>query len=224
MGSSRFPGKMMQLINGKPVIDWVLQRTCGARKLTKVILATTDKSIDDPLVYSAEKFGVSVFRGSEEDVLGRFKAAVKNVTCDIIVRICGDRPLVDPNLIDEAIEFYRLSHCDLCFNHISEKKEYWPRGFGVEVFSTDLLYWLDENAHGPDHREHVTLYLWENRHKFKIIPLSCPNSINLGIPDIRFDLDWPEDLQRIRLICEHGDIHDSVHEMIGRYRNFMSWV
>ena len=109
MGSSRLPGKMGMDLHGMPVIDWVLKRTKLARRLQEIVLATTEKSEDDFLEDAGNKNGVVVFRGNEKDVLRRFVDAGNIAKADLVVRVCGDRPLIDPSLVDLAIEHFLLT-------------------------------------------------------------------------------------------------------------------
>ncbi len=106
MGSKRLPGKMLELINGIPTVQWVLQR-CAMAGVGKVILATTKKSIDDPLAEIAEKLGFDVFRGSENNVLKRYIDCAETYNIKNIIRICGDRPLVSPLLIKDGVELFK---------------------------------------------------------------------------------------------------------------------
>src|SRR5690348_14470818 len=106
MNSQRLPGKMMQNLEGAPIMEWVLHRTARARLLDGVVLATTEQAADDPLVEVGQRLGVGIFRGDENDVLGRFARAAEISKAETVVRICADRPLVDPDVIDLAIRAF----------------------------------------------------------------------------------------------------------------------
>lgn len=192
MGSSRFPGKMMAPLHGLPVLEWVLRRCDQAKSVTKVVLATSNLPRDKILVEHANNCGFDAYTGDEADVLGRFAGAAKQFDADIVVRICGDRPLVAPEAIDAAVDLFELGGSDLTFNHIAEEGENWPRGFGSEVLSADLLFKMAESYHDDYYREHVTSYLWQHRDDYVLKPtrfaLTLPDSHNL-----RFDVDTPED-------------------------------
>ena len=163
MGSSRLPGKMGMDLCGMPVIDWVLKRTKLARNLDEIVLATSKKMEDDVLEDAGKKNGVLVFRGYEKNVLRRFVDAGNIAKADIVVRICGDRPLIDPSLVDSAIEHFFVHSGDLSFNHISDGIHNWPRGFGVEVLRHESLISLDRHLSDPISREHVTYHMWQNQ-------------------------------------------------------------
>ena len=201
MGSTRLPGKMGMNLCGMPVIDWVLNRTKLAQCLDDIVLATSKKREDDFLEDAGNRHGVVVFRGHEKNVLRRFADAGKLTKADIVVRICGDRPLIDPSLVDLAIKHFFDTSGDLSFNHISEGKHNWPRGFGVEVFRQERLTSLDRHVSDASAREHVTYYMWQNRRQFKILPVPCPTHLNLSKPDVRFDLDEIYDLEKLERLC-----------------------
>lgn len=213
MGSSRFPGKMLALLNDKPIIEWVLRRCAKAQEVSQVVLATSDLARDDSLSDHAEQIGFDVFRGNEEDVLGRFALAAQQYTPEIIVRVCGDRPLVDPNMVDLAIRYYHNHGADLVYNHMSGEGQPWPRGFGVEVFSNQLLQLMHETQTDEHMREHVTPYIWQNQTKYQVSPV--PLDMNIK-SDIKLDLDTEEDLERLQNISGLN-IDSSMHEVLENY-------
>jgi spore coat polysaccharide biosynthesis protein SpsF len=218
MGSKRCPGKMMQLINGKPIIDWVIARSIRSELSKKIVLATTELTHDECLAVRARMFNCEVFNGSENDVLGRFFHAAKVYEPQIIVRVCGDRPLISYKLIDQAIKLYLEGGVDLVYNHISGDQQNWPRGFGVEVFSYELLAFMHRVAKKNEDREHVTSYMWNNRKKYKIIPTKCFGSYKNLSHDIKLDVDTQEDLKKIRLISRNQNINSEGEEFIKEYK------
>ena len=164
--------------------------------MDEVVLATTEYPRDDVLVDVANALGVAVHRGSENDVLGRFAKAARLAQADVVVRVCGDRPLIDPKWTDMAIEYYlENERIDLAFNHIEDEQNQWPRGFGVEVFSADLLYMMDQTQMDDYAREHVTPAIWQNQNTYSVKPVPCPSNLSYRY---RLDVDEPEDLDRVR--------------------------
>ncbi len=218
MGSSRFPGKMMEELNGYPLIEWVIRRAQQAGMVNNTVLAISNKHEDDVLSEIANKCNCPVFRGSELDVLSRYAATADKYKADIVVRICGDRPLIDPEIIDMAIIDFQSNDDDLTYNHISGDGENWPRGFGVEVISNSLLQWMDNNLDGGVYREHVTPYIWENSEQFKISPVKCPLYMNTGIRDLKLDVDTREDLERLSKICNKLDINTKSKHIIDSFK------
>ena len=104
MGSSRLPGKMLLPLGDYPIINWVVQRLQKSEKITNLVVATSDQSIDDSLVNHLTDMNIDVFRGSENDVLDRYYRAAKFYNADIVVRITGDCPIIDPDLVDNIID------------------------------------------------------------------------------------------------------------------------
>jgi spore coat polysaccharide biosynthesis protein SpsF (cytidylyltransferase family) len=218
MGSSRFPGKMMAELCGKPLAEWIMRRCNAANSLDGVVLATTDLEQDDILAAVADDLGLPSYRGSLGDVLGRYAGAARAYEADIVVRICADRPLVAPEAIDLAVTTYQREKPDLAFNHIADGESHWPRGFGAEVLAAEQLYWLDENAVSQPHREHVTLYMWDRRADFKIIPVPCPGEIDPGYAGVALDVDRPADLEKLRELCHGLEPASSATTIMQRWR------
>ena len=101
MGSSRLPGKVLMDVAGRPLLARVLERVGMAETVDEVVLATSDSSADGPLAELAEDLGVRCHRGSEQDVLRRMREAANVAAADVVVRVTGDCPLIDPGLVDE---------------------------------------------------------------------------------------------------------------------------
>ncbi|MDC0008648.1 aminotransferase class III-fold pyridoxal phosphate-dependent enzyme [Amylibacter sp.] len=155
MGSSRLPGKVMKLINGVPVIELLLLRLSKSKLVDQVVVATSNADADIPLVDHVRKLGFSCSQGSENDVLERFYDAAKEHDADVIVRITGDCPLVDANLVDQVIEGYVSSGVDYFSNVMPPT---YPDGLDVEVFSFSVLEQSHLESKLPHEREHVTPY------------------------------------------------------------------
>ena len=105
MGSKRFPNKMVMPLSGIPIIDWVVRRVKKVKLADKIILATSNQAENDILVNRAIGYGMDIFRGDENDVLGRFTSAATDFELDTILRVCGDNPLSCPEEIDKLIAF-----------------------------------------------------------------------------------------------------------------------
>jgi glutamate-1-semialdehyde 2,1-aminomutase len=112
MGSTRLPGKVLKSIVCKPMIELLLTRLSQSNELDEIVVATSDKDQNDQLQSVVESLGYQCTRGSEKDVLGRFYESAKSVNADVIVRITGDCPLVDPVLVDECIEGFKQFQVD----------------------------------------------------------------------------------------------------------------
>ncbi len=202
MGSTRFPGKMLQLLGNHPILEWVLRRVIRAKFINEVVLATTDRSIDDPLVELAKHLGTGVFRGSETDVLGRFAAAAEYYQAETVLRICADNPFVDPDELDRLVRGFSDNFCDYACNHQNRLGSRYADGFGGEIFSIQTLQKIDTDSFLSKHREHVTLYIWENAEKFCMYSIPAPAA--LAYPKMKFDVDTKQDLHQLKSIISLG--------------------
>lgn len=166
MGSTRLPGKVMRELFGKTVLGHVIERVQQAKKINAIIIATTADPCDDIIEEEALKYCVSVFRGSEENVLERYYFAAKQNKLDVVVRITSDCPLIDPHIIDQLIEVFIDNNFDLVSNSGADyKKRTIPQGLDVEVFSIAALEDAYLNADQLYQREHVTPYIYEHSRK-----------------------------------------------------------
>lgn len=204
MGSSRLPGKVLMDINGQTALDRLLMRLRRCRFLDDIVLATTTSPNDDVLASWAEDVDLACFRGSEEDVLARVVGAHQMMGSDIIVEVTGDCPLLDPNIIDLGIEFFESNDCDVVTNC---RVLSFPQGIDVQVFRFSDLAEVAERIADPAVREHVSLHFYENPDLYRTIHMIAPQSMK-G-PNLRFQLDYEEDLKFIREIYsimeeEHG--------------------
>jgi spore coat polysaccharide biosynthesis protein SpsF len=213
MGSSRFPGKMLACLGGIPLIEWVVRRVQRATKLTQVVLATTFSEKDDPLVRIAASLGVSVFRGSETDVLNRFDGACKMFKATNVIRVCADNPFVDPVELDRLVNFFSNYPCDYACNHQDRLGSGYADGFGAEILSANLLIKLANLAEGNYYKEHVTSYLWDHQDQFNLKSVPAPSQIRF--PNVRVDVDTPRELKKLEeLILQGVTIESSANFII----------
>ena len=197
MGSSRFPGKMMADVCGKPALARVIDRLKACQNLDGIVLATTVDPKDDPLAQCAEEQGISCHRGSEDDVLQRVVDAQNEMGSDIIVEVTGDCILLDVDVIDQGVAMFLANDCDILSN---ASKVTYPQGADVQVFRTKDLNWVADNIQDAAVREHVSLYFYENPDKYRIIHLISPP--RWSAPEQRTQLDYYEDLDFITRIYE----------------------
>ena len=175
MTSSRLPGKVLMNIEGVPMLEHQLRRIKRSKFIKKIVVATSKDQSDNPITELCESIGVSVYRGSLQDVLERLYSAASFYKFDTVVRLTADCPLTEPSLIDEAIrEFYKrdldyLSNC---------RPPTFPDGLDVEVMRLEALKVASNKATLPSHREHVTPYILSMPDKFKIGNME--NSVNLS--------------------------------------------
>lgn len=202
MGSTRLPGKVLYELVDKTVLAHVIDRAKAIIGVTEIVIATTIGQQDDPIVQEARKLGVTVYRGSESDVLSRYYEVAKLVRADAVVRITSDCPMLDPEVSSNVVATYSTSNSDYVSNTLERT---FPRGLDTEVFSFDSLETAYREAQAPHDREHVTPYIYNNRDRF--VCRSFRSSAE--IPEYRWTLDTPEDWELITRIYEsiyHPDV------------------
>ena len=200
MGASRLPGKMMLCLHGRPVIEWVVRRICTARRLDDVVVAIPDTPIDDVLdAFLSQRLRVNVFRGSEQDVLGRFVAAGRAYKATQVVRACADNPLLSGEVIDDLICFFDGNPCDYAYNQgDSGRTNTYPDGLGAEIVPFSLLKWLGQNAVKPRHREHCLSYITDHPDRFDVRTFNPPDQ-RLARPELKLDLDTLADYRHLAM-------------------------
>ncbi len=199
MGSTRLPGKILEPICGKPLLQHVVERIKKVQKIDEIVIATTTSERDTVLAKEVARIeGVGFFRGSEEDVLDRYYRAAQKVGAEVIVRITADCPLIDPVIIDAMIGSYLkksagANSVDYLSNTLMRT---FPRGLDTEVFPFAILERAFNEAREEYQREHVTPYIWQNP---EIFTLECfKNEEDLSFH--RWTVDEKEDLRLVREI------------------------
>ena len=195
MGSTRFPNKVMRAICGTPMIGLLLARLKNSKLVDQIILATSKDPRDDPLAKYVRDLEYTVFRGSEDDVLDRYYRAAKEAKADLVVRITGDCPLIDPALVDQVIAKFLDSGVDYASNI---NPPTFPDGLDSEIFTFKALETAMCQAKSPEQREHVTPYITESG-KFSQANLACETNCS----EERWTVDEPEDFELVRKVFEH---------------------
>lgn len=195
MGSTRLPGKVMMDICGRPMLWHVINRLRHAETLDSIVVATSERRLDDKIEEFCRSEDVPCFRGSEKDVLDRYYQAAKWIGADVIVRITADCPLIDPEVVDSVVNKYLECKCDYASN--SELRTY-PDGLDTEVFSFDALKRAWREARMMSEREHVTPYIRNN----KTIFTSAEVFQERDLSSLRWTVDEPEDFDFVRNIYE----------------------
>jgi len=165
MSSSRLPGKVMMPILGVAMITRQIERIKYSKRIDDIVVATSTHHSDDILVAEMAQNSVNYFRGDLNDVLSRFYEASVSYTPKHIVRITGDCPLIDPDLIDIVINKHLDSNADYTSNVFPPT---FPDGLDVEVIRFNVLKAINEMTLLPSEREHVTLHIRKNPHEFEI--------------------------------------------------------
>ena len=204
LGSTRLPLKSLLSLGNLPVIDWLLYRLGKARQVDEIIVAIPNTPLDSILRDHLQKRRTHCFAGSENDVLARMTQAARSAEATTVLRICADNPLLDPEAIDELIDFYNETSPDYAYNHVP-RGNLWPDGLGCEILSRDLLEQIEKQATLPAQREHCLNYIVDNPAKFTIGTFDPPRPA-LRRPEIKLDLDSVTDYQRLCALKAHPDI------------------
>lgn len=165
IGSTRLKGKVFKKILDIPMILFTLKRLEKSRYIDKVILATSDKEKDTPLFETVKASGFEAFRGDEENVLKRYVDCLNQYGGNIVVRITGDCPLIDPVIVDNVISYYKMNNYDYVRLDVPHT---FIRGFDVEIFSKKALLTTYSKAHEKKYKEHVTYYMYTHPNEFNI--------------------------------------------------------
>ncbi|TCS83310.1 cytidylyltransferase domain-containing protein [Tepidibacillus fermentans] len=198
MTSTRLPGKVLKKVLDKPLLEYQIERIQRSKHLHEIVIATTTNETDNPIVELANKLGINVYRGSEEDVLSRYHEAAIQYGADIIVRLTSDCPVIDPKVVDNVIQYYleNQSRYDYVSNTLTRS---YPRGMDTEVFTFQALKESYNEAEEKHEREHVTpfIYLRPNRYSLGSVQYITDKST------YRWTVDTPEDFELIRRIIEN---------------------
>jgi glutamate-1-semialdehyde aminotransferase/spore coat polysaccharide biosynthesis protein SpsF (cytidylyltransferase family) len=214
MSSSRFPGKMLAPIAGVPLAVYVCTRAAFAKRVDEVVVATSRESSDDALAQVVTQAGFKVFRGDLDDVLSRFAGAARTAGAQIVVRVTGDCPLVDPGLLDNMLERFSAEDLDYLSNVAPPT---FPDGLDLEIMRMSALERAVVNASPGHQREHVTPYLRDNPRAFRLA-----NHVHDGedLSHYRLTIDRPADLELVRdIIAATGKTHPHLREVIAVLNN-----
>tara|TARA_B100000963_G_C22619139_1_gene668947 strand:- start:693 stop:1745 length:1053 start_codon:yes stop_codon:yes gene_type:complete len=192
MGSSRFPGKTLANIAGKPLIWHIIHRLRKSSQLTKIIIATSALEENDILEEFAKKQKLPIIRGDENNVFSRFEKAFEIYQPDTLTRVCGDCPLIEPSFIDRSIKQILSQNVDYL------KADSKIIHQGVETISKSCFKKIQSFRDNPIVKEHVTALIYKNPNLYKIGKLKVFNyEKNSGI---RLSIDTRSDLQFIRAL------------------------
>lgn len=197
MTSTRLPGKVLKPLLGKPLLEYQIERLRRVKLADGIVIATTENTDDDPIVELSEALQVGCFRGSEQDVLSRYYGAAQAYNADRIVRVTSDCPLIDPQIIDQVIQFY-LSHSGR-YDYVSNSlQRSFPRGLDTEVFPAWALEQAHREATAPPEREHVTPFIYNHPERYAIGQVTAAQDLSHH----RWTVDTPEDFELIRRMLE----------------------
>jgi spore coat polysaccharide biosynthesis protein SpsF len=200
MGSSRYPGKVMEEISGKPLLGHLITRVQQSKKIDDIIIATSVRPENAIIEKYCNEIGVNCFRGDEDDVLGRTLGALKYMEADLGVEVFGDCPLIDPEIIDFIITEYQENYYDYDFVG-NDLKTTFPPGMEVEVFRVAALETAALATLDPKVREHGTLAIRNSPDIYRVKNIRAPKIWNR--PELELEVDTEEDMYVIEQILKH---------------------
>lgn len=193
MTSTRLPGKVMAPVLGEPMIGRQVERLRRARRIDRLMVATSTDPSDDPLAVYCEGLGLEVVRGPLDDVLERFRLALSgHPRAAAVVRLTADCPLADPSLIDRVIAHHHEAAADYTSNTLGERT--YPHGLDTEVIRPEVLVQAAEQSADPYEREHVTPYIYRRPETYRLAGVARETSLAA----LRWTVDFPQDMAFVR--------------------------
>lgn len=193
MGSTRLPGKVLLPVAGRPLLSYQLERLRRCKRVDRIVVATSVLSADDTIVAFCEQESAAVVRGPELDVLARFALAAQATEAGIVVRVTADCPLLEPALVDQAVEAFAVGDCDYLSNM---RPPTWPYGMAVEVMTRKALDEAAAEARDPAEREHVTPFLYWRPERYRLRSITRAHDLSAQ----RWTVDTPEDFEFVSRI------------------------
>jgi glutamate-1-semialdehyde 2,1-aminomutase len=213
MGSTRLPNKVMKAIGGVPMIELLLARLSRAKEVDQIVVATSVDKKNEPLASYVQKLGYLCVRGSEDDVLQRYLDAAHASNADVVVRVTGDCPLIDPEIVNDVIARFKNLDVDYVSN-ISPPT--YPDGLDTEVFTLGALKRAALESQDPFDHEHVTLYL-RRPGLFKIAGITHAEDLS----GLRWTVDEPADFEVVSNVFSRfaPEIHFSWKQVLQLQQN-----
>ena len=197
MTSSRLPGKVLKRVLDKPLLEYQIERVRKVKSADEIVIATTVNNVDREIVEFCDRLSLPCFRGSEQDVLSRFRDAAAAFHADVVIRLTSDCPIIDPHVVERVLRHFleNASNYDYVSNCIART---YPRGMDTEIFPFGILEEAYHEAEEPADREHVTPFIYRQRHRFRLSNVAYPRDLSFH----RWTVDTEEDFTLIRRIIE----------------------
>jgi spore coat polysaccharide biosynthesis protein SpsF len=195
MSSTRFPGKVLAPLQGKPMILRQLERIRRAKKLDGVVVATSTDPSDDLLTRTLEAENLLVVRGELDDVLERYVRVIDEFKPDTVVRLTGDCPLTSPAVIDKVIAEFQQADVDYASNTLEPT---YPDGLDVEVIRASVLQAYSSLCNDSAEREHVTLGIYRHPETYSLFNIRH----RVDLSDLRWTVDNEQDFQFVDWVYE----------------------
>lgn len=198
LGSSRLPGKAVRPLMGQPMLAFLIRRLQQNKSGIPCILATTQEPENRALCDIAHELGCPSFAGATDDLVSRYYQCAIEYDCDYIVRVTADCPFLDGATLDDFLQ--RAFTIEQPFDLVTTKTQY-PQGLDFELFPTTLLKQINQaDDISTFQREHLTLYLYDNIHRYNIIKMSPPK--DWPTADGTYTIDTPTDYDRAQMLVQ----------------------
>lgn len=191
MSSARFPGKVLAPFRGSPIISHVIARVSEVVPADQVVVLTSVDRSDDPLACYVRDQGFALFRGSLENVFERFQHCAIAFPCDWILRISGDSPLLNVEVLRKILQQADPSEHDLVTNIFPRT---FPKGESAELIRTRVLLSVHPRHLTATEKEHVTPHFYNHPHRFRILNVDSGNARS---STVNHAVDTVDDLRRL---------------------------
>lgn len=207
MGSTRLPGKSLADLAGAPLVGRIIERVKRSRRVDDIVLATADSAENDPLQDLGRQYGITVFRGSEDDLVDRYTQAARAVGAHVVLRLPADNPCPEPAEIDRLVDYHLSSGNDFSSNLAEVLGNAYPDGIGCEAYAFATLEKLWQDCRDPWLREHVNLSFYDyssgrptNPGLYRMGTVECPAAFRR--PDIILDVNTAEEYAYMKDLYE----------------------
>ena len=198
VSSRRLAGKVLLPVCGRPLLQYVIERVLHSCCRDSIVVATSVQESDGLIEDFCRQMNVACYRGSLSDVAGRLLGAAVACGFDAFVRVNGDSPLLDPELINRGVDIFSTKQFDMVTN-------VWPRTFppgqSVEIVSTDAFRRAYERMSRPEHREHVTKYFYDRHGEFRIYNFTADAEFG----SVHLAVDTEDDFRRVKALVGKMD-------------------
>lgn len=197
LGSRRLAGKALREIKGKPLLWYLYERMTFSKLIDKVVIATADNEANLPIIKFSEENKIGYFAGEEKDLTDRIYKTAKKFCANIIVKIGGDCPLVDPEVIDRLVSFY-LENKDKYDYVANNLRSSYPHGLDLEVFPFSTIDRAWNEIKDPFWREWLTIYISEHSESYRLANVENEKDLS----NLRWTVDYEEDFLFVRNVFE----------------------
>ena len=206
MSSSRLPGKVLKKVNGVPVLMYLVQKVKQSKKINDIIVLTSDHKTDKPIIQLCKEKEIKYLEGPLENVAKRFLLAIEKYKLSNFIRLCGDSPLLDHNILDKGVEIYEKNNFDIVTNIFPRS---YPKGQSIEIINATAFKKAYNEFNNKSDFEHVTAYFYANPNRFKLFNFKS----NIILNNYRMAVDTEGDFNNFKEIIESLETDHTVYDI-----------